>query len=223
MLDSDSWYIRQLTHQTRKWHVAWAGQPKAVSQFLESAWKNPQKPRSWADITCELVRLALRWHHHLTERLEYWQWPVCQGWWQELEGPIWDPYDWVIACTHRSPQHWTKNFDEVLHHPEVHPGLSAWAWAIWNEKPHVLSFANMTPIEAIDTGLRACEPSVTESSWARAWHEWVSGPKPNEMAGLSSSCYPTSIIRSWEEALASCPEPMVAAILPYHTEQLRFF
>lgn len=224
MLDSDGWYVRQLAHQTRKWRIPGAGQTRATAQFLESAWKYPRQPQFWhADVTWELVRQALRWHQRLTNQLQRWQWPLCQNWWSEHDGPMWDPYDWIIACHHRSPKAWMQDFDDILHHPQVHPGLSAWAWAVWHEQPDVRSFTHMTPLQAIDTALRTCSPPSGGGTWARAWQEWVTEPEPDDTIRLSASLYPTAVIGAWKEALESYEEWTPGEFPPYRTEQLEFF
>lgn len=221
-MDSQAWYIRQLAHQTRKWNVSWAGQALAITQFLESAWKKPRNPEFWTDTTWEIVRQALRWHCRLRDQLQYWQWPACQEWWCNHNGPTWDPYDWIIACSNHSPMNWRENFDQILHHPQVHPGLATWAWAIWKEEPNVQSFLDMTPLQVIDTALHACTPPVGNDSWARAWYEWVKDSVPHEGIRLSPPCYPTSVVEQWEKAIASYPELTLSKV-PYHTEQIRFF
>ncbi len=224
MIDSDEWYAEQLAHQTRKWNVPWAGQPAAITQYLEPARKYPRQPKSWhADATWELVRQALRWHQRLTDRLQRWQWAACQDWWTEHDGPVWDPYDWIIACAHRSPKAWMQDFDEILHHPQVHPGLTAWAYAIWKEHPQVPSFGTMTPLKAIDTALRACNPPSGNGGWAQAWRGWVSEPAPDDASQCSSPWYPTSLVRAWEEALLSYEDLAPEHLPPNRTEQLRFF
>ncbi len=218
-------YAHWLADHTRTWRVDWSGNVEAVRAWLEPAVIHPTECRKWRHhATWELVREAVRRHDDLSRHLQAWDWPACQRWWSEIQGPFWDPYGWALATRHRPSDRWMFDFAKMLHHP-IQPGLAAWAYGAWKVNPSGVprDLSGLSPMQALDGVLRRISPGDLgmEGAWKQAWQDWIDTEPPHSSDPVPTGHYPTDLVASWRETLAKIDQDDMTA--PIKSSQIQWF